>query len=239
MMAGRDLEALVLCGGRGERLLAAEPQLPKPLVEVGGRPFLAWVVESLLAGGCARIVLCAGFRAEAIEAWAQTCGRGNLVVSREPDPLGTGGALKHAERLLTGERLVVANGDSHCLVDLAAMARQHETCRARGTIAVTAMEDPRDYGTVRSDSGGAVVAFEEKAVAAGGGWVNAGLYLLERSVLAEIAPDTVCSLEREVFPSLVGRGLYSFPADGPVYDIGTPERLRLARETLARRTSRR
>jgi mannose-1-phosphate guanylyltransferase len=144
----------------------------------------------------------------------------------EPRPLGTGGALKYAQDLLA-ERFLMLNGDLLTDIDLGAQLSQHERTGARATLALVAVDDPSAYGLVRCGSDQSVQAFVEKPAPgqADTNLISAGAYVLERDVVDEMAPaGTNISIERDVFPLLVGRGLYGYVASGYWLDIGTPER---------------
>jgi mannose-1-phosphate guanylyltransferase len=144
----------------------------------------------------------------------------------EPTPLGTGGALRYAGELLD-ERFLMLNGDVLADLDLSAQLAEHERTGARATIALVAVDDPSMYGLVRVDDEGAVTEFLEKPSLEeiDTSLINAGAYVLERSILDEMAPPgTNVSIEREVFPKLVARGLYGFVSHGYWLDIGTPDR---------------
>jgi mannose-1-phosphate guanylyltransferase len=144
----------------------------------------------------------------------------------EPHPLGTGGALKYAQDLLD-ERFLMLNGDVLTDIDLSAQLEQHERTGARATLALVAVEDPSAYGLVRLAEDRAVTEFLEKPEESqiDTNLINAGAYVLRRDVLDEMpSAGANVSIERDVFPRLVGRGLYGHPADGYWLDIGTPER---------------
>jgi mannose-1-phosphate guanylyltransferase len=150
----------------------------------------------------------------------------SLRYVEEPSPLGTGGALKYAEDLLA-DRFFMLNGDVLTDMDLTAQLAQHEQTGARATLALMSVEDPSAYGLVRRGADLAVREFVEKPSPdeIDTDLVNAGAYIIERDVLDEMAPaGTRISIEREVFPALVGRGLYGYAASGYWMDIGTPER---------------
>jgi NDP-sugar pyrophosphorylase family protein len=143
--------------------------------------------------------------------------------------LGTGGALKRAERFFSPAAVVV-NGDTYIDVDLHRLARTHEAARNRGAVATLTLADVIDadrYGTVELDADGHVAAFREKEPGSTG-WVNAGVYVIERELLTRIPADEAVSLERGVFPSALRDGLRlaAFAHDGAFHDIGTPESLR-------------
>src|SRR5262249_21694558 len=142
----------------------------------------------------------------------------------EPEPLGTGGPLKYAEELLE-DRFFMLNGDVLTDIDLTAQLRQHESTGARATLALIAGDDPSPYGPVRRADDRTVREFVEKPSPEEGGThlINAGAYILERDVLDGMAPaGTKISIEREVFPTLVGNGLCGYAAAGYWMDIGTP-----------------
>jgi mannose-1-phosphate guanylyltransferase len=148
-----------------------------------------------------------------------------LRYMEEPRPLGTGGALKHAEALLD-ERFLMLNGDILADLDLSAQVAQHEATGARATLALYPVEDASAYGLVRLDAAGAVTGFVEKPAPdqIDTRNISAGAYVLERSVLELLEPGRPASIERDVFPVLVGDGLYGHVAHGYWMDIGTPER---------------
>src|SRR4051794_29472844 len=143
----------------------------------------------------------------------------------EPRPLGTGGAVKFAEDLLD-ERFLMLNGDVLTDLDLSAQVAMHEEKGARCTLALIGVEDPSAYGLVRRHDDGAVKEFLEKPSPdqIDTNLISAGAYVMEREVLSLIPPNTNCSIEREVFPQLVGEGLFGFAGQGYWLDIGTPQR---------------
>lgn len=223
------MQAIVLVGGEGTRLRPLTMHVPKPALTVVDRPFLAYVVEWLAAHGVDEIVLACGFlpdvlRAELGEEEHQGV---RLTYVVEPEPRGTAGAIRFAADAL-GERLddrfLAINGDLLTDLDLSALLRSHAERRAAASIALYHVEDSSPYGLVRTDAGGAVLEFREKAGGAVPGQINAGAYVLERSLLERIPPGRAVSIEREVFPQLVGEGLYALPLDGYWMDFGTPER---------------
>ncbi len=143
----------------------------------------------------------------------------------EPAPLGTGGAIRYAEDLLD-DRFLALNGDVLADLDLTALVRQHEARGAMATLGLVAVADASAYGLVHTGPRGEVAEFIEKpgTEAAPAGEINAGTYVLERSVLELIEPDRAVSIEHEVFPELVGDGLFALPLSGYWLDVGTPER---------------
>ncbi len=155
----------------------------------------------------------------------------------EPDRRGTAGAIKFAEEYLD-DRFLALNGDVLTDLDLSALVRRHEQSGAKATLALYPVEDPTAYGLVRRTEDGEITEFLEKPDPAeiDTDEISAGAYVLERSVLDLIPPDREFSIEREVFPRLVGDGLYSARLEGYWMDIGTPERyLQASWDILERR----
>ncbi len=221
------MQALILAGGEGTRLRPLTSTIPKPVVPLAGRPFIAYMLDWLRAHGVQEAILAAGFMADEVKAvLGDGSGLGiRLEYVLEPKPLGTGGALKYAQDLLH-DRFLMLNGDVLTDIDLGAQLEQHERAGARATLALVEVEDPSAYGLVRLAADHAVEEFIEKPASAHPPHlINAGVYVLERDVLDEIAPTgTPSSIERDVFPQLIGQGLFGCPARGYWLDIGTPER---------------
>jgi len=222
------MQALILAGGEGTRLRPLTSTIPKPVVPLVGRPFIAYMIEWLRRHGVDDVILGCGFMADGVRAvLGDGAGLGvRLRYLEEPSPLGTGGALKFAEEWLQ-ERFFMLNGDVLTDIDLTAQLAVHQRTGARATLALYAVEDPSAYGLVRLGADDAVSDFIEKPGAADldTNLINAGAYILEREVLDGMPPaGSTVSIEREVFPALVGRGLYGYEASGYWLDIGTPQR---------------
>jgi mannose-1-phosphate guanylyltransferase len=221
------MQALILAGGEGTRLRPLTSTVPKPVVPLVDRPFIAFMLEWLREHGVDDVVMSCGFLASGVR---NVLGDGAAYGMRiryveEPRPLGTGGALKFAEALLD-ERFLMLNGDVLTDIDLTAQIAQHEATGAVGTLALTPVENPSAYGLVRLNADSSVREFVEKPSAdqIDTNTISAGAYVLERSVLDMLQPEKPASIERDVFPRLVGNGLYGHVAHGYWLDIGTPER---------------
>jgi mannose-1-phosphate guanylyltransferase len=223
------VQAIVLVGGEGTRLRPLTSDVPKPAVTLVDRPFLAYAIEWLAAHGVSEVVLACGFLPDVLR---ETLGEGEwagvtITYVAEPEPLGTAGAIRFAADAL-GDRLedrfLALNGDVLADLDLSALVRAHEARDARATIGLHPVEDSSAYGLVRCDEGGRVLEFLEKTGETVPGEINAGAYVLDRSIFDLIPPVQAVSIEREVFPRLVGEGLYGLLLDGYWMDIGTPDR---------------
>src|SRR5882724_7848840 len=197
---------IVLAGGLGTRLRDAVPDLPKCLAPVGARSFLEIQIESLAAQGVERFVLSLGYRADAVESAAarfRLADRIEHVVERQP--LGTGGAILNAMHQTGVDEALVVNGDTFIEADLSAMQRALALEGGeRFRMAVIDVPDRARYGGV-TIVGDAVIGFVEKGVA-GAGPINAGLYRIHRSALAEFAPGDAFSIESRVAPVLAAAG---------------------------------
>lgn len=243
-----ETPVVILCGGLGTRLRPALADVPKGLAPVGDRPFLEIQIELLREQGARRFVLCVGHLADQIR---QTFGDGRrwgvrIDYSVEGEQLlGTGGALKLAERFFQ-PRALVLNGDTYLAAAYEALLEQHLVERRHGgvvaTLTLARAQDAMRFGTVLLDEDECyLIGFREKdAAACGTGWLNAGAYVIERALLDLVPPGQAASLERDVFPGalLLGQKIAALPCAAPFYDIGTPadwqrfvqvyERLRVA-----------
>lgn len=226
-----NLTAAILAGGLGTRLRAAVTDRQKVVASVAGRPFLMRLLDQLADTGLRRVVICTGYKSEQVAEMAGSEYRGmSLRYSPEPAPLGTAGALRLALPLLESNPVLAMNGDSFCETDLAEFWRSHREHNAASSIVVREVADTRQSGRVSFDANSAVTSFIEKGASAGVGWINAGVYLLGQALLESIPAERPVSLEREVFPAWIGRGLCAFPTAGKFLDIGTPESYAVAQE---------
>jgi NDP-sugar pyrophosphorylase family protein len=194
------------------------------MAPVAGRPFITHLLDQLAESGMRKVVLCTGYMADMIRNELGDEYRGmELVYSVEHAPLGTGGALQNAVRLLSGDRILVLNGDSYCHCNLASFISAHAASTAPAGMVLVRAGDVSRFGAVLTSDDSRVGSFNEKGEKSGPGWINAGIYLLPKSLIQEIAPGQQVSLEREVFPALLTEGLYGYPCSGPFIDIGIPE----------------
>jgi NDP-sugar pyrophosphorylase family protein len=227
----QGVKAVLLVGGLGTRLRPVINSVPKPLAQIGGTPFLDLLLEQLRSQGFSDIVMCTGHMSEQIEMQfgsGQSKGM-RIEYSREASPMGTGGAVKLAEMLLaeTNEFLVM-NGDSFIEVNLHQLIDFHRAHGGIATLTVSRVKDSARYGTVQID-GRRVTGFLEKTGVREPGTVNAGVYVFDRSLLSFI-PEGASSLEKNVFPEILGKGVFAMEQPGMFIDIGTPEDFALAQE---------
>ncbi len=220
------MRVFVLAGGLGTRIRALFADRPKSMIPFNGKPFLEHQISLLARQGFRRFVLCVGYQAAPIVAHFGDGERlgVEIVYSQETTPLGTGGALRCAERFFDDTALVV-NGDTYLATDYQAIAAQHaQQPGAIGAIVVTEVADAGQSGQVILDEGLRIVAFREKATDVRHGLVNTGVYIFEPRILDYIPAGEKVSLEREVFPALLAGGerLRGFPVGESFIDMGTP-----------------
>ena len=219
-----DLKAIILAGGCGTRLTVIK-DVPKPMAPVGGKPFLEYQIELLKKFNIRKIVLSVGFKADAISEYFKDGSRLSVQIeySKENVPLGTGGAVKKALPLL-GNHFLVLNGDSIILTDLTAFINFHKNKNSGQSILLTKVYNSSRYGNVVIDKNNQIVKFSEKDVKSNNGFINAGVYLIEKNSIDWKNMMNSFSVEKDLFPSLVEKGkLYGFPVDGFFIDIGMPE----------------
>jgi len=226
-----ERQAVILAGGLGTRMRPITETIPKPLIAVAGKPFLAWQLELLLKGGIDRALLLVAYLGEQIEGYI---GNGkefgcSVEYSYEPSPLGTGGALKNAQRKLA-EWFVLVNGDTYLSIDYQNLVRDFNAANCAAMI--VAYEKPAAASQDQPASGlpgnlgvGAdrVVTAYRKREPAGLAHIDAGVIVLRKDVLAGLPSGENCSLEEEIYPQLISRGeMRAWVTREPFYDMGSP-----------------
>ena len=221
---------ILLVGGFGTRLMPLTKNTPKPMLTVAGLPVTEHQLAMAKKAGITTVVLATSYLSEVFipyfgdgSKWGM-----KLLYAVEKEPLGTGGAIRNAAKLLTGdESVVVFNGDVLSSHNLSQQIKEHELNDADVTLHLTAVEDARAYGCVPTDSEGRVTAFLEKMENPITNAINAGCYVFKPSVIQSIPVDTVVSVERQTFPELVSNHgkVFGFIDDSYWLDIGTPKAL--------------
>lgn len=233
-----SVKTIILVGGEGLRLRPLTLTIPKPMLPLFDRPLIAWLLRYVADSGLVdEMILASGYRAEAFEGLPGfSC---PLRLEPEERPLGTGGALARLRGRLEGTVLVL-NGDGLLDVDLPAMLAFHRQRRASVTLAAVPLPDVSQSGALELGAEDRLTAFREKDPRGGPGWINAGLYLMEAEVLDLLPSEGPSSLERDLFPRLLGEGLplYGFRHAGYFRDLGTPQSYLQAHEDLLRGVSR-
>lgn len=242
----RGVPVVILAGGLGKRLRVACSGTPKSLAPVAGQPFLDYLMRWVSASGFADIVLCVGYRAEDIQqryrdgaAWGL-----HIAYSIETELMGTAGAIKQAEALLTAPAFLVLNGDSFVEADLEELLEFHRRRHALATVALAPAPLDSRYGSVRVDDSAKILGFVEKDSTSfvdnkvERTWINGGVYAFQNDLLSLIPSGRPVSLEIEIFPRLVGHQFYGFPTNGYFIDIGSPADYQRAQKEFRERFSR-
>lgn len=224
------MQALVLVGGQGTRLQPLTLTQPKPAIPLVDRPFIRFMADWLGRHGVTDVIMACGFRPQDLRSALgdEIPGGPRVRYVEESEPLGTAGPIRlAADQGLLADRFCVLNGDVLTDLDLTEHVRVHSERDAVASLALYPVEDPTSYGLVRKNpETGAVTEFLEKPDPSeiDTDEVNAGAYVLERSVADLIPAGRSVSIEREIFPRLVGQGLFGLRLEGYWMDIGTPER---------------
>lgn len=216
------ISVAILAGGLGTRLLPKVAGKPKILAQVGGHPFLEYLLHQLNQANFKNVVLCTGYLSNQVE---KTFGESykdlHLSYSSEQVPLGTAGCLRRAFPLLKSETILVMNGDSFCEVDFRRFWQFHLSKNSDASLVISAVTDTSHSGKVKLGSDDSIIGFQEKEVS-GAGFVNAGIYLINKALIAKIPEGKEVSIERDIFPNWIGKRFYGYKGNHFV-DIGTPE----------------
>lgn len=217
------MKAIILAGGRGLRLREVVKEVPKPMAPVAGRPFLEYLICQLVLWDIKEVILSIGYKGEAVSSYFQDGSRWGICIrySKEDSPLGTGGALRKAAQLIDDEQVVVLNGDSFLRANIDELISCHKNKRSMATLGLAWIDDIQRYGAVEIDEVGRIVRFCEKKPG-GKGLINGGLYIFSRDFIQSIS-QTVASLEKEILPRWLQRGLYGVVVKDFFVDIGIPQ----------------
>lgn len=231
MKSPSEIQAVILAGGLGKRLKSVVSDKPKVLSEVLNRPFLAYLLEQVSSAGIQEVVLCTGYMAGQVrDRFGEAYGHLRILYSTEEKPLDTGGALRFALPYLWSDTALVMNGDSYTDVDLSVFVDRFFRKDGQAALILTKVPDTARYGRVTVGQDERITAFDEKGTGSDAGWINAGIYLMKKSLIATIPVGRPYSLEHEFFPSLVGKKLFGFRSEGRFIDIGTPSSYEAAEE---------
>ena len=231
------IPAIVLAGGLGARLRSVVPDLPKPMAEVAGKPFLWWVLRRLEQQGLTDVYLSVGYKREVIEGYfGDAFGALRVHYVVEDEPLGTGGAIAKAMAAIDGDEAFVLNGDTMTIVEFAELSSAAAVPGADLVMAVAKLDDVARYGAVDFDTAPPrrVTAFREKGQT-GAGYINAGVYLLKRAAFERYAMPERFSFEQDYLHAhLAELHVHAVPAVSQLIDIGVPEDYALAQTLVPR-----
>lgn len=247
------MEAIILAGGIGSRLQSVVAEVPKPMADIAGRPFLEYQLDYLAWHGVPRVVLAVSHLHEKISShFGAAYGRVELAYSIERERLGTGGGVKLAMAQVDGDDFLVLNGDSFFDAPLAELLQRHHGCESPVprdssaatdrshtaphdlTIALKRVPDCSRFGSVETDASGRIICWREKGIA-GAGAINAGVYVVRRAFMESLPQAGAFSLERDVMErEFSARRFLAVESDGYFIDIGVPEEYARAQTELPR-----
>lgn len=235
----KNIDVFILCGGEGRRLKKISGEIPKPMVCIGQRPFLDILIDSMRRSGFRRFVLGIGYRAGFVEKYYREneIPGVEIVFSRERRPLGTGGAVKKAERLIKSEIFFVLNGDSFSDFDTKNFIRFYKQKKADLLVLLRKVKSNHDYGAITVNKRSEITCFSEKNPRMRSSFINGGVYLFNKNAFLEMPKNRKFSLEYDFFPRMIGNGLYGYKRSGFFIDIGTPERYFAAKKYLLKNCS--
>jgi NDP-sugar pyrophosphorylase family protein len=226
-----DVDVLILAGGLGTRLRPLIKDTPKALATINEKPFIEILIDKLVENGFERIILCVGYLKDKLIRYVKNRNDCEIIISEENTPLGTAGAIKNAENKIESDSFMVLNGDSFCPLKYKKLINEHNKNGAILTISLVKVENNEDYGSVKVDMEMKITSFKEK-MKGSDSYVNAGIYCMDRSLLGYIPYGRIVSLELDIFPELVGDRCFGYVIDGPLIDIGTPDRYKKANSSL-------
>ena len=220
-----EKEAIILAGGFGTRLQGVVKDLPKPMAPVNRRPFLTYILDYLIEYGYTKVVLSVGYLHEKIEDYF-----GNQYNSLEIDyavesePLGTGGGILFAFSKCVTDNVLVINGDTMFKVDLDEFERFHREKACLLSIVLREVEDVSRYGSVEMGDNGMITLFSEKQATIGRGFINGGVYFIDRNLFEKYPQSQKFSFEKDLMTRYYTQEMfYGMPSDGYFIDIGIPE----------------
>lgn len=227
----KKTDVLILCGGLGRRLSEVTKDIPKPMAKINNEPFLDILIKYVSSFGFKRFLFCTGYKKEVIENHYRSYKGGlEIIFSREDKLLGTGGAVKNAKGLIKSDKFLVMNGDSFSKIDLKGFLKFHIKKNALISIAVVKVRQRKDdVGLVSVNDRDEIIHFSEKNDFYGSGYVNAGSYIFDKKVFSYMPDKSKFSLEYDLFPEMVNKGIYGYIVDAELIDIGIPERLEKAK----------
>lgn len=226
------MQAIILSGGLGKRLSSVSDGKAKALMDIAGKPFIAYQIEYLVSQGINQLIFALGHKSEQIIEYLRS-NYPKVLYSVESELLGTGGAIKLAVnnfKSLLEKPFFVLNGDSLIDADYLQLMRFHERSGATATVGLVQVMESSRYGTVTMEAND-IVAFDEKEFS-GPGLVNTGIYILNKESISDW-PENIFSIEKEFFPAQIGKGLKGVVIkSGYFIDMGTPDGLRRLEERI-------
>ena len=219
-----EIDAVILCGGKGTRLQPVVSDRPKALAAFGDTTFLDILIASLQSHGFKTFILCVGYMKDQIKDHFKDRDDLSLIFSEEDEPLGTGGALKKAEPLLQSETFIVMNGDSICDINFYDFYQFHKNKDALLSMALVRTKETQDFGSVIMNESHEITSFKEKVTTNDLCLINAGIYFMQKEIFSHMPDNSRFSMELDFFPQMIGERCAGFINNSELIDIGTPDR---------------
>ena len=216
-----------MAGGLGTRLQSVIKNKPKCLAPINGEPFIDILLDDCIKQGLRRFIICVSYMKELVIEHLRDRDDCEIIFSEEDEPLGTGGAIKNAEKVIRSKKLFVLNGDSFCGIDYQKLVDFDFSNNAHISVVVTHSNDCRDYGSIDLDSNKRIISFNEKGDK-GHGYINSGVYLFSKEIISRIPEGMIFSLERNILSLLIDDCCFAYCTNNELIDIGTPDRYKIA-----------
>lgn len=219
------MQVLILAGGLGTRLRSVVSDRPKPMADVNGKPFLWYLIDNLINKGYKDFILAVGYKKEnIIDYFGDGTKFGcNIEYSIENEPLGTGGAISNAKKLIKDDILVL-NGDTFFDIDFKEFESFHKNKKSSYTLSLRKVDDVSRYGAVEFDINGKIIGFTSKGENSISNYINGGIYIIRKDIIDNLETNKFISLENEVIPDIVSKGnMYGYKSEDYFIDIGIPE----------------
>ncbi len=230
------MEAIILAGGLGTRLKGIVDDVPKSMALINGHPFLEYLMNYLTGQGIKRVVLSVGHKRELIESFFKDQYKGiSITYAVEDEPLGTGGGILNAFSKVESDLAFTMNGDSLFRIDFNAMMKRHIESLSDITLSLKYLDDTARFGTVRFDETYRITGFDEKNPDSGEGYINGGIYLLNKGFLENAKFPPVFSIEKDCFEKHYNKSrIFGYLSRGYFLDIGIPEDYQKAQDEFKR-----
>jgi D-glycero-alpha-D-manno-heptose 1-phosphate guanylyltransferase len=227
----KEIDVLILCGGLGKRLRSSIGESQKAMAKINGRPFLDILLSEFHKQGFRRIILCSGYKSDDIERYYKQNHFGLTIdIVKESEPLGTGGAIKNAQKYIKSNPFIALNGDSICPLSYKDFIGFHLKQKAVASIVLTTVKDPSDFGLITLKPDSRIKSFQEKAKGIGSKLISAGIYCFKKEIFGFMPGADKFSVEKDFFPVLVGQRFFGYKTEVDFLDIGTPERYNKAKQ---------
>ncbi|MBI9039592.1 MAG: nucleotidyltransferase family protein [Bacteroidales bacterium] len=233
-------EAIILAGGLGTRLKSLVKEIPKSMALINGKPFLEYQLNYLHEFGINRIVFSLGYKNEFIQSYFGSQFKSiSISYAIENEALGTGGGILNAFQKINSKEVFVLNGDTMFEVNLLKFFAFHKNRDSKVSLALRFLEDVSRFGTVETDSDNRITGFHEKNFVNSSGYINGGIYIIDKCFYENLNLGTKFSIECDCFEKIYKtEKLYGFQCDEYFLDIGVPDDFNKAQHEFKRFESR-